>query len=81
MTRARTDIALPESLPATHPDYGRERYDVQQAAVYLQIGRSEVYAHAKAGRIAHGKRSQRIYSFIYPTRMMIGSWSTRLPRE
>lgn len=46
-------IALPPSLPASHPDYTRERYSVDQAAAYLEVHRSRIYTLAAQRAIGH----------------------------
>lgn len=50
---ARPDISLPVSLPASDPDYTRERYSVGQAAAYLCASTKLVYTLAASGRLAH----------------------------
>lgn len=48
-----TLVALPPSLHDTDPDYARERYDPLQAAAYLGVDRSTVYAEVRTGRLSH----------------------------
>jgi Helix-turn-helix domain len=46
-------VELPPTLHPDHPDYGRERYTVRQAAAYLDVSRATVWREASARRIAH----------------------------
>lgn len=61
MTTPQMPIAMPEPVLAHHALYRVERYSVQQAAVYLCTSRARIYQLATEGRIAHGKRSQKIF--------------------
>lgn len=45
--------ALPETLLPSDPNYGRERYTVTTAALYLSVGRDTVYREAAAGRLGY----------------------------
>ena len=46
-------VTLPPTLHESDPDVGRERFDVLQAAAYLQISRAALYREVAAGRIGH----------------------------
>lgn len=61
MTQTSTSIVMPEPVLAHHVLYRVERYSVLQAAVYLCTSRSQIYKLATEARIAHGKRSQKIF--------------------
>lgn len=56
-------VELPESLPQSHPDYaGRERYNVVQAAMYLQIS-TDLVRREMDGREITFRRIGRVASF------------------
>lgn len=56
-------MELPPSLAPEHPDYRRERYSVAQAALYLIVHVSRVYADAAAGRLGHRRDGNRRLRF------------------
>lgn len=49
----------PVTLSPQDPEYTLERYDPSQAAAYLRIDRSTVYAEIHAGRIGHRRAGHR----------------------
>lgn len=59
----RADVVLPPSLSPEHPDYTRERYSVPQAAAYLLVSPSRIYADTSAGQLAHRKDGNRRLRF------------------
>lgn len=46
-------VALPPTLAPSDPNYRRERYSVDQAAVYLEVNRSRIYSLCALGVLAH----------------------------
>jgi excisionase family DNA binding protein len=58
-----TPATMPIVLHTTDPAYTLERYSVPQAAAYLLVSVSRVYADASAGRLAHRKDGNRRLHF------------------
>lgn len=58
-----TTIAMPLVLHADDPAYALERYSVPQAAAYLLVSPSRIYADVSAGRLAHRKDGNRRLRF------------------
>ncbi len=55
--------ALPPILEPTDPGYTREVYDVKQAAAYLVVHVSRIYADIAKGELAHRKDGNRRLRF------------------
>lgn len=51
--KLKPPTSMPATLTTSDPDYGRERFTVAQAAVYLDIHPSHVYSEAAAGNLSH----------------------------
>lgn len=61
----RQPVELPPSLTSEHPDYaGRERYNLAQAATYLDISRCVLYLACTRNEIGHriGTNRRRLFT-------------------
>ena len=56
-------VALPSPVTPAHPDYEREVYSVAQAAAYLCVHVSRIYADAAARRIGCRRDGRRRLRF------------------
>lgn len=63
-TTPKRVVELPPSLTPEHPDYaGRERYDLPQAALYLDMSRCILYRECADGKIGHRIGTMRRFLF------------------
>ena len=58
-----TPVALPPSLPVDHPDYTRERFSVAEAAAYLLVHVTRIYADAAKGELGYRRDGNRRLRF------------------
>ena len=61
--RAIVRATMPASVTPEHPDYTREVFSVDQAALYLCVDRTRVYADVAAGKLGCRKDGARRYRF------------------
>jgi len=53
VTPASASKFMPSAMAPSDPDYTRELYSVEQAAVYVGVGTWKVYAAVASGELAH----------------------------
>lgn len=71
-------VAIPTSVDQAHPDYGRERYSVDEAAAYLLVHVTRIYRDAAAGRLAHRRDGVRRLRF---SQADLDAWRAARRRE
>lgn len=57
MSVTRLNIVLPPTLRPSDADYGRERYDTAQAALYLCVSRDVIYTAIKTHSLSHRRHA------------------------